>query len=109
MSSFDPLRTFALLLRWQDAEADLGDIVRLVLPLVSVLLTMHSPAHAQSVPEGVHTVATGPSNICGVTGEDALAIRAKLRGDRKIVEKPSGSARFETLFPVSTYGAGLGL
>jgi len=59
---------------------------------------MHSPALAQTVPEGVHTDANGPSSVCGVTGEDALAIRGKLRGDANIVEKPSGSARFETYF-----------
>jgi hypothetical protein len=44
----------------------------------------------------VHTDATGPSNICGVVGADALAIRSKLRADPNIAEKPSGSARFET-------------
>jgi len=98
-SPFDPLRTLALLLPSRtSAEADLGDVMRGVLPLLSVLLAMHSPAVAQSVPEGDHTDATGPSNICGLTGQDALAIRAKLRADPNIVEKPSGSARFETYF-----------
>jgi hypothetical protein len=50
------------------------------------------------VPEGVHTDATGPSTVCGVTGQDALAIRAKLKADPKIAEKRSGSARFEAYF-----------
>jgi hypothetical protein len=66
--------------------------------LFSVLLLVHSPAAAQSVPEGVHTDATGPSSICGITGENALAIRAKLKNDPTIIEKPSGSYRFETYF-----------
>jgi hypothetical protein len=64
----------------------------------SAVLVMHTPAVAQSVPDGVHTPASGPSDICGVTGDDALAIRAKLRADPHIVEQPSGSARFETYF-----------
>jgi len=62
------------------------------------LLVMQSPAFAQAVPKGVHTDATGPSSVCGVTAQDALAIRAKLRADPNIVENPSGSARFETYF-----------
>lgn len=72
--------------------------MRRMAPVFSALLVMHSPALAQTVPEGVHTDATGPSSVCGVTGQNALAIRAKLRADPKIEEKPSGSARFETYF-----------
>ena len=72
--------------------------MRRTLFVLSALLVMHSPAVARSVPEGVHTDAAGPSNVCGVTGDDALAIRAKLRAAPNIVEKPSGSPRFETYF-----------
>jgi hypothetical protein len=78
--------------------------MRGVAPFLSALLVLHSPALAQTVPGGVHTDATGPSSVCGVTGEDALAIlaiRAKLRADHRIAEKPSGSARFETYFSTS--------
>jgi hypothetical protein len=67
-------------------------------PLVSVSLVLSSPTLAQAVPEGVHSDATGPSNICGISGANALAIRKKLRADPSIVEKPSGSDRFETYF-----------
>lgn len=63
-----------------------------------VLLVVQSPTLAQTVPEGVHTDATGPSNLCGISGENALAIRAKLKADPTIVEKPSGSDRFETYY-----------
>jgi hypothetical protein len=66
--------------------------------VVSVLLAVHSPTLAQAVPEGVHKDATGPSNICGISGENALAIRGKLKSNPTIVEKPSGSDRFETYF-----------
>ena len=58
----------------------------------------HSPTLAQAVPEGVHKEASGPSDVCGVTGQDALAIREKLKADPAIAEEPSGSSRFETYF-----------
>ncbi len=64
--------------------------------VVSILL--HSPTLAQSVPEGVHRDANGPSDVCGIIGDDALAIREKLRSDPTVVERPSGSGRFETYF-----------
>ena len=72
--------------------------MRWIWPLLSVLLLVHMPTLAQTVPEGVHTDATGPSSVCGISGEDALAIREKLKADPTIVEKPSGSDRFETYF-----------
>jgi len=46
----------------------------------------------------VHSEADGPSNLCGISGDNALAIREKLKSDPTIVEKPSGSSRFETYF-----------
>jgi len=64
--------------------------MRRIWPLLSALLVVHSPTIAQTVPEGVHTDASGPSNVCGISGEDALAIRARLKSDSTIVEKPSG-------------------
>jgi hypothetical protein len=66
--------------------------------LLSASLLGYSPTLAQTVPEGVHTVATGPSSVCGISGENALAIREKLKAAPTIVEKPSGSDRFETYF-----------
>ena len=80
--------------------ADLGDTMRSSLPLCALLL-VHSPTVAQKLPEGVHTDAAGPSSVCGIPGENALAIREKLKADRAIVEKPSGSHRFETYFSSS--------
>ncbi|MEZ5748584.1 MAG: hypothetical protein R3D83_01410 [Caenibius sp.] len=62
----------------------------------SVLL--HSPALAEAVPEGVHNDTNGASNVCGITGRNALAISDKLRSDPTIAEKPSGSRRFKTYF-----------
>ena len=67
-------------------------------PLVTVLILLHSPTLAQVVPEGVHSEADGPSNLCGISGDNALAIREKLKSDPTIVEEPSGSSRFETYF-----------
>ena len=67
-------------------------------PIVSVVLLFPSPVLSQALPEGVHSDSTGPSDECGVSGNDALDIRAKLKKDPTIVEKPSGSSRFETFF-----------
>jgi hypothetical protein len=65
------------------------------------LSVIASPLSAQTVRDGVHTDATGPSNLCGVAGADALAIREKLRADPSITKKPSGSKRFEAYFSVT--------
>jgi hypothetical protein len=70
---------------------------RLALLVVGSAL-LRSPALAQAVPEGVHSEVTGASEVCGITGEDALAIRRMLRSDPTIVERPSSSPRFETYF-----------
>jgi len=67
-------------------------------PVFLALLIVHSATLAQAVPEGVHTDANGPSDVCGISGENALAIRQKLKTDPTIIEKPSGSDRFETYF-----------
>jgi len=64
----------------------------------SSLLFLHSSSLAQAVPEGLHSEVRGPSDVCGVSGESALGIRASLRSDPTITEKPSGSERFETYF-----------
>ena len=66
--------------------------------LVAASLVLQSPVLAQAVPEGVHSDAAGASDVCGVSGADALAIRDKLKSNSSIVEKPSGSNRFETYF-----------
>jgi hypothetical protein len=64
----------------------------------SLFSLIQSPAIGQAVPQGVHQEVNGPSAVCGIGGENALAIRDKLRSDPNIVQKPSGSARFETYF-----------
>lgn len=95
MSRSDPLRTLAFALRCPQKD----DLMRQNFALLfigSVLL--QSPTLAQAVPEGVHREASGASDVCGVTGQDALAIRERLRADPTIVEEPSGSSRFETYF-----------
>jgi hypothetical protein len=98
VSAFHPLRTLGVLLRSVPvSDLDTGDM-RLIWSALSISLIAPSPALAQAVPEGVHTDANGPSDICGIRGENALAIRAQLKADRNIVEKPSGSDRFETYF-----------
>jgi hypothetical protein len=75
-----------------------GKALRKIWPLLSVLVIAPSSTVAQPVPDGVHSDATGPSSVCGINGENALAIRDKLKSNSTIVEKPSGSNRFETYF-----------
>lgn len=72
--------------------------MRRLLLIVSVAVMWPLPMIAQTVPVGVHSDADGPSDLCGVRGENALAIRAKLKSDASITEEPSGSPRFETYF-----------
>ena len=72
--------------------------MRRSLLLVSAAALLPSPIIAQTAPESVHIDANGPSDLCGVIGENALAIRAKLKSDANIAEEPSGSPRFETYF-----------
>lgn len=71
---------------------------KLALLFVGSTLLMPLASLAQAVPEGVHKEASGESDLCGVTGHDALAIREKLRADPAIVVRPSGWNRFETYF-----------
>lgn len=71
---------------------------KLVLLFVGSTLLMPLASLAQVVPEGVHKEASGESDLCGVTGHDALAIREKLRTDPTIADEPSGSNRFEVYF-----------
>lgn len=66
--------------------------------LLAAGILVHSPTFAQTAPEGAHKNANGPSDICGISGDDALAIRESLRADPDIVEEPSSSERFETYF-----------
>ena len=66
--------------------------------VVGSTLLMPLASLAQVVPEGVHKETSGESDLCGVTGHDALAIREKLRTDPTIADEPSGSNRFETYF-----------
>jgi hypothetical protein len=67
-------------------------------PAVCVVALIASSASSQVIQEGVHTEVTGPSDMCGISGINALAIREKLRSEPSISEKASGSSRFETYF-----------
>ncbi|MCH8614841.1 hypothetical protein LZ016_01800 [Sphingomonas sp. SM33] len=79
-------------------STDVKTVMLRVWPLAAASLLLHAPSTGQTVPEGVHSDADGPSDVCGVSGTDALAIREKLKSDPTVVEKPSGSDRFETYF-----------
>lgn len=87
-------------LRYAGAKDDLMR-QKLALLFLGSTLPLPLPMLAQAVPEGVHKEANGASNVCGVTGQNALAIREKLRIDPTIAPEPSGSPRFETYFSKS--------
>jgi hypothetical protein len=60
------------------------------------------PARGQLVPEGIHQNATGPSEMCGISGRDARDLIEKARTSPALRATPIKSDRFE-LF-VSTQG-----
>lgn len=83
----------------RDAAKGTNPLLKVIpLLVLSATSSLTSPALADDVPEGVHKEASGASDVCGIAGQGALAIREKLRADPTIVEKPSGSPRFETYF-----------
>jgi hypothetical protein len=49
---------------------------------------------AQQVPEGVHREATGPSEMCGIAGRDALDIVAQAKTSDDLRPIPIGTERF---------------
>src|SRR5688572_27264612 len=54
-----------------------------------------SPAAAQTVPEGIHSDAEGPSTICGLTGSDAVHLMRQVRASPTLTEQAIQSDRFE--------------
>ena len=97
LATIDQLRTFALL-GIVSRSTPSENYMRRHTVIFAVLLCLPSPVLSQTVPEGVHNDVSGPSDVCGVTGEGALTIRASLRSNPAIREEPSGSVRFETYF-----------
>lgn len=69
----------------------------LCFPMMTLAL-MSAQASSQVVSERSQTNMISASDVCGVVGKDALAIRDKLRANPAIIERPSGSDRFETYF-----------
>lgn len=60
---------------------------KLVLIFVCSAL-LHSPTLAQAVPEGVHEEASSASDVCGVTGQDALAKHSLDRTCVELIPRP---------------------
>jgi hypothetical protein len=56
--------------------------------LTLLLLLPPLPVGAQLVPEGIHSLATGAEEICGITAASAVEFEAKIRADRRL--KPMG-------------------
>lgn len=63
--------------------------------LAAALLSSGNAAGAQIVPEGIHSFAEGPSDLCGVVGNDALDIISRLRASSDHRQVALDSDRFE--------------
>ncbi len=50
---------------------------------------------AQTVPEGIHREAKGPSEMCGLVGQDALDLAAKAKASTTLKPSKLESDRFE--------------
>ncbi len=69
--------------------------------LLSALLAVFAaPADAQSVPEGIHSFADGPAEMCGVSGPDAAGLIAAARLSPMLRSTPIDSDRFELFVAV---------
>jgi|GEM_PF-2345686 len=63
---------------------------------VLALLAAHSaPLSAQLVPEGIHSDADGPADLCGLVAPDAEGVIALLRSSPLVRAERIDSARFE--------------
>jgi hypothetical protein len=54
-----------------------------------------SAASAQSVPEGIHSDATGPTAMCALRGRDARELMERVRAAANLRRSPIESDRFE--------------
>ena len=52
-------------------------------------------AHAQLVPEGVHKDATGPAEMCGLSGRNASELAERVRSAPNLRKMEVGTNRFE--------------
>lgn len=56
-------------------------------------LTLQATALAQSIPEGIHSDVKGPSEMCGVTADNAYGFEAQVRANPKF-RQGEGTNRF---------------
>ena len=69
-------------------------IVRqLALLCLAPLLSIEA-AHGQVVPEGIHSDASAPSTMCGVTAADAREFEVKVRADQSLQRRNTSNERF---------------
>ena len=95
MSAFDPLRTFGPI-------CEAASMKCLLLTAAILLSAFPSETRSQPVPEGIHREAQGPSQMCGLTGANALDLIRQVTASPNF-RRASGSNRFE--FYLSTNGA----
>ena len=57
------------------------------------VLGLAPPASAQTVPEGIHSLAAGPATICGIKASSAAEFADRL--ERSGLERQDGGPRFD--------------
>lgn len=65
--------------------------------LITVLAALSGATQigaAQQVPEGVHSIAQGPSTMCGITGRDALDLKTQAANSADLQPVPIDTPRF---------------
>lgn len=63
-------------------------------PFGAALAAVAQISAAQQVPEGVHREVTGPSEMCGITGRDALDLAAQAKASDDLQPVPIETERF---------------
>ena len=65
--------------------------VQLVVALILAAVAFAVPAAAQKVPDDIHSVVQGPSELCGITARNARHFEAKVRAIRTYRQQPDRS------------------
>ena len=69
--------------------------MRMIRVVASVLALAPGVSTAQSVPEGIHRLSTGPAAMCGVAGRTTLELVANARQSSELRAVSIPSERFE--------------
>ena len=69
--------------------------MRVSIIVALVLAASAGGANGQAIPEGVYSPGEGPSELCGVHGENVAELARKVRASPEFAARDIGSDRFE--------------